>query len=65
MMREQKMTQIISAFPCLGKTTLYQLNKKKIFDREFNESRSQLGMNALERNQICQIFAILSIFKQK
>lgn len=43
------MTHVISAFPCLGKTTIYQLNKTCIFDREFNESRSQLGMNIEER----------------
>lgn len=38
------MTQIISAFPCLGKTTLCNLNRDTIFDREFNESRSVRGM---------------------
>ncbi|MBC2091932.1 hypothetical protein HCJ41_14200 [Listeria welshimeri] len=38
------MTQIISAFPCLGKTTLCNLNRDTIFDREFNESRSIRGM---------------------
>lgn len=43
------MTHVISAFPCLGKTTLYQLNKERIFDREFNESRSVLGMNESEK----------------
>ena len=36
--------KIIAAYPCLGKTTIYQLNKDKCFDREFNESRSTLGM---------------------
>lgn len=36
--------KIIAAYPCLGKTTIYQLNKGKCFDREFNESRSTLGM---------------------
>lgn len=45
------MTHIISAFPCLGKTTIYQLNKDVIFDREFNESRSQLGMSDEEREK--------------
>ncbi|GAB2022843.1 hypothetical protein RyT2_19170 [Pseudolactococcus yaeyamensis] len=39
------MTRIIAAFPCLGKTTLYSLNKDKMFDREFNESRSVRGMD--------------------
>ena len=36
--------EIIAAYPCLGKTTLYKLNKDIIFDREFNESRSTIGM---------------------
>lgn len=39
------MTQFISAYPCLGKTTLYNLNKTKIIDSEFNESRSVQNMN--------------------
>lgn len=39
------MTKLIAAYPCLGKTTLYQLNKTLIFDREFNESRSIIGMS--------------------
>lgn len=39
------MTKLIAAYPCLGKTTLYQLNKTRIFDREFNESRSIIGMS--------------------
>lgn len=36
---------IIAAYPCLGKTTLYNLNKNYVFDREFCESRSILGMS--------------------
>jgi len=32
------MTQLISAFPCLGKTTLYELNKAHTFDRECSPS---------------------------
>lgn len=42
------MTHIISAFPCLGKTTLYQLNKLTIFDREVNESRSIIGLSNVD-----------------
>lgn len=38
------MTKLIAAYPCLGKTTLSQLNRTTIFDREFNESRSTIGM---------------------
>ena len=37
--------QVIAAYPCLGKTTLYQLNKKNVIDSEFNESRSTQNMN--------------------
>ncbi|WP_341485427.1 hypothetical protein [Listeria seeligeri] len=40
------MTHIISAFPGLGKTTIFTLNKDTIFDREFNESRSIQGMTS-------------------
>ncbi len=29
--------EIIAAYPCLGKTTLYKLNKDIIFDREFKK----------------------------
>lgn len=36
---------LIAAYPCLGKTTIASQNKEKIFDREFCESRSRLGMN--------------------
>ncbi|EHC5262587.1 hypothetical protein LAX80_014090 (plasmid) [Listeria marthii] len=48
------MTQIISAFPCLGKTTLCNLNRDTIFDREFNESRSVRGMTSEEREKFFQ-----------
>ena len=43
--------KIIAAYPCLGKTTIYNLNKDKCFDREFNESRSTLGMNDADKKQ--------------
>lgn len=43
------MTHIISAFPGLGKTTIFTLNKDTIFDREFNESRSIRGMTSEEQ----------------
>lgn len=36
--------KIISAYPCLGKTTIANSNKEKFFDREFFESRTVLGM---------------------
>ena len=43
--------QIIAAYPCLGKTTIYQLNKDKCFDREFCESRSTLGMTPEQQDR--------------
>ncbi|AYG02023.1 hypothetical protein [Lactococcus allomyrinae] len=43
------MTHIISASPCLGKTTIYQLNKERTFDRDFNESRSTKGMTPRQK----------------
>ena len=36
--------KIISAYPCLGKTTIANSNEEKFFDREFFESRTILGM---------------------
>lgn len=36
---------LIAAYPCLGKTTIANQNKERMFDREFCESRSRLGMN--------------------
>lgn len=46
------MTHIISAFPCMGKTSIFELNKETTFDREFNETRSIKGMSAID----CQTF---------
>ena len=39
------MTIIISAFPCLGKTTLTNQNKEKYLDAELYESISTKGMS--------------------
>lgn len=39
------MTVIISAFPCLGKTTLTNQNKEKYFDAELYESKATKGMS--------------------
>lgn len=36
--------KIISAYPCLGKTTIANSDKEKFFDREFFESRTVIGM---------------------
>ncbi len=43
--------KIIAAYPCLGKTTIYNLNKDRCFDREFNESRSTLGMTKAQTEE--------------
>jgi hypothetical protein len=37
--------KIISAYPCLGKTTIANSDKEKFFDREFFESRTVIGMS--------------------
>ena len=39
------MTVIISAFPCLGKTTLTNQNKEKYLDAELYESKATKGMS--------------------
>lgn len=54
---------LISAYPCLGKTTISNLNDKaKVFDRDFNETRSRLGMNksqiAAFHNACCDIIQL-------
>ena len=41
-------TRIISAFPCLGKTSLTQKYKNIYFDFEIYESRATKGMNQLQ-----------------
>lgn len=43
------MTIIISAFPCLGKTTLTNQNKEKYFDAEIYESRATKGMSKIQQ----------------
>lgn len=45
--------KLIAAYPCLGKTTLYNQHEDIYFDREFNESRSTLGMS---EEQISKFF---------
>ena len=40
---------LIAAYPCLGKSTISNMNNKaKVFDRDFNETRSRLGMSPKE-----------------
>lgn len=59
------MTKIISAFPCMGKTTIFSLNKDTMFDREFNESRSIRGMSKEEQDVFFQQCANIVQLQQK
>ena len=43
-------TKIIAAYPCLGKTTLSKISKKRFLDMEFNESSKTKMMNEVERS---------------
>lgn len=45
------MTIIISAFPCLGKTTLANQNKEKYLDVELYESSSTKGMSESDQRK--------------
>ena len=45
------MTVIISAFPCLGKTTLTNQNKEKYFDAEIYETRATKGMSDIQKRE--------------
>ena len=49
--------EIISAYPCLGKTTITNSNKDRFFDREFFESRTILGMPDVAIDKIFSSFA--------
>lgn len=51
------MTKIIAAYPCLGKTTIGNLNRDFIFDREFNESRSIRGMSRSNKEKFFKLCA--------
>lgn len=52
------MTIIISAFPCLGKTTLTNQNKEKYFDAEVYESRATKGMSKSEQEEFFKASAL-------
>ena len=43
-------TKIIAAYPCLCKTTLSKISKKRFLDMEFNESSKTKMMNEAERS---------------
>ena len=49
--------KIISAYPCLGKTTIANSNKEKFFDREFFESRTVIRMSDDVVNKLFRSFA--------
>ncbi|MCR4590095.1 MAG: hypothetical protein K5668_04690 [Lachnospiraceae bacterium] len=40
--------KVISSFPCLGKTTICNLNKERCFDRQFDIRRSVQSMGQIE-----------------
>ena len=52
------MTIIISAFPCLGKTTLTNQNKEKYYDAEIYESRATKGMSNNEQKEFFKASAL-------
>ena len=52
------MTIIISAFPCLGKTTLTNQNKEKYYDAEIYESRATKGMSNSEQKEFFKASAL-------
>ena len=52
------MTIIISAFPCLGKTTLTNQNKDIYFDAEIYESRATKGMSESQQKEFFKASAL-------
>lgn len=52
------MTIIISAFPCLGKTTLTNQNKEKYLDAELYESISTKGMSESNKREFFKANAL-------
>lgn len=52
------MTIIISAFPCLGKTTLTNQNKDIYFDAEIYESRATKGMSESQQKEFFEASAL-------
>ena len=52
------MTIIISAFPCLGKTTLTNQNKDIYFDSEIYESRATKGMSESQQKEFFKASAL-------
>ena len=52
------MTLIISAFPCLGKTTLANQNKEKYLDVELHESILTKGMSESDQREFFKASAL-------
>ena len=52
------MTIIISAFPCLGKTTLTNQNKEKYLDVELYESKATKGMSESDQKEFFKANAL-------
>lgn len=52
------MTIIISAFPCLGKTTLTNQNKEKYLDVELYESKTTKGMSESDQKEFFKANAL-------
>lgn len=52
------MTIIISAFPCLGKTTLANQNKEKYLDAELYESKETKGMSESDQRKFFKASAL-------
>ena len=52
------MTIIVSAFPCLGKTTLTNQNKDIYFDAEIYESRATKGMSESQQKEFFKASAL-------
>ena len=52
------MTIIVSAFPCLGKTTLTSQNKDIYFDAELYESRATKGMSESQQKEFFKASAL-------
>lgn len=52
------MTLIISAFPCLGKTTLANQNKEKYLDAELHESILTKGMSESDQREFFKASAL-------
>lgn len=52
------MTKIISGFPCIGKTTLYQTSNKRIYmDLEFRETATTKGMTQAQKDAVFNCYA--------